>query len=311
MRRSLAKRPNTQLGNWTDWIATKRKTNLDFFATAIRTMAKYHIGNRGKMTIGLVGSRDLPGVTLRRSQSILRWDRRPSLWSHAFLIGEAWDGKQAIGDLPILEVPLFARTLTFPLPERNGVMSNSTLGLYADGLVDANVALLAVCRREFESGCRCGLKHLTDAEAKTVEGRAGDYNYDRMRYNFWENLSAWQRYLWSDGEGENPLRAGVPVCAASFIEMAFESIGLDIVPAISEQNSAPEHIWNAARWWHQDSHLDEDDAASRFEMQGCFALRDPGCSMLDASDIQRSSGPSPKPKRKRTARKTRRSKKAS
>ena len=63
--------------------------------------------------------------------------------------------------------------------------------------------------------------------------------------------------------------------------MVFEAIGLDLVPSASERNSAPEHIWNAAKWWHQQSHIDHDDIESAYEMTGCYAIRDNGCSLVE------------------------------
>ena len=81
-------------------------------------------GHDGLALIGLVGSCDLPGVTLRRAQSILRWDRRPSLWSHAFLSSSPQDG-----DAAIREVALHSRSGAFPEPADNAV-TPATLAHY-------------------------------------------------------------------------------------------------------------------------------------------------------------------------------------
>ena len=59
---------------------------MSFFVEAMQTLAKDGVGNGGIMTIGLVGQRDYPGHVLRTAQAMLRWDQRPSLWSHAFLV---------------------------------------------------------------------------------------------------------------------------------------------------------------------------------------------------------------------------------
>jgi hypothetical protein len=37
--------------------------------------------------------------------------------------------------------------------------------------------------------------------------------------------------------------------SSALIEYCFEEIRLDLSPATSERNSAPEHLWNSARWW--------------------------------------------------------------
>ena len=110
MRKSTAAEENDQLGDWSKWAAGR--TNSEFFTAAFKGLQKFKVGNQGLMCIGLIGSRDIPGVALRRAQSILRWDRRPSHWSHAFLVGKAWNGKGKVdsekaGSLSIqAEIPL-------------------------------------------------------------------------------------------------------------------------------------------------------------------------------------------------------------
>lgn len=248
-----------------DWSSTHSdKDNLNFFADALAAMAGNGIGNGGLMVIGLLGQRDLPGVTLRRAQSILRWDLRPSLWSHAFLLAaRATADPQLLVDTPLREASLFPRTGIFPPPEDNAV-SQGRLGLYSDRRVDANVALLAI--------------GMSDDDAKRVADQAASPNRDRVRYNFWETLGVWQTYLWSSDTKPNPLREGFPIGASAFVEYAFEAISLDLSPGASERNSAPEHLWNAAKWWH------ETFAQFDHPVSGYYVLRDKGCAVLSTDD---------------------------
>src|SRR5204862_3984245 len=140
MRYSGTEDPNPALEDWSAKYAPG--DNLAFFRDALAAIRSE--ANSGLMAIGLLGSRDLPGVTLRWAQSILRWDLRPSLWSHAFLVAEPAAGDTAtVGRTRLREVPLFERTGAFPRPERNGV-SDGRLDLYQDSRVDANVALLTI-----------------------------------------------------------------------------------------------------------------------------------------------------------------------
>jgi hypothetical protein len=215
------------------------------------------------MMIGLLGQRDIPGVMLRNAQAVLRWDLRPSLWSHAFLISERRGGKPA-KKTKILEVPMQPRDGSFPRPEDNAV-HETQLSFYDDRRVDANVALLAVS--------------MTDAEADAVSERSRDYNVDRLRYNFWDTLGIWQSYLWASGGRQNPLREAIPIFSSAFIEMAFEAIHFDITPGASERNSAPEHIWNAALWWHKPM-----SEMYQRHISGYCVLRDKGCSLLSSDD---------------------------
>jgi len=99
-----------------------------------------------------------------------------------------------------------------------------------------------------------------------------------VRYNLWDTLGVWQAFLWSFGQRPNPLREGFPIASSSFIEYCFEAISVDLTPAASERNSAPEHIWNAAKWWHNAY------SAQGREITGYYVLRDEGCSLQNAGE---------------------------
>jgi hypothetical protein len=259
MRFSGFTQPNPQLEEWNaeDY---RDRDNLAFFADAVRALDERRFGD-GRMFIGFLGQRDIPGVTLRQAQSVLRWDLRPSLWSHVFLLAEPAD-REGVAETRILEVPMYSRTGEFPRPERNAV-SEGTLLQYADPARDANLALVAVSMS----------LDATDRVAR----RALEYNVDRLRYDLWAALGAWQSYVWSSGAAPNPLREGYPIAASAYVEMAFEAINLDLTPGASERNSSPEHLWAAAKWWNQPLAQTEGRA-----LAGAYILRDRGCSLLDA-----------------------------
>jgi hypothetical protein len=259
LRHSQSETENPNVLEWTDDY--RDKDNAAFFADAIRSLSEQdEYGHDGLALIGLVGSCDLPGVALRRAQSILRWDRRPSLWSHAFLIVEALaDG----GDAAIREVTLHSRSGVFPEPADNAI-TPATLAGYTNPRVDANVALLAV--------------RMNDEEAAAVASRAVDRpNLERLRYDLFETLGHWQSFLWTRGT-PNPLETGVPVFSSSMVEYCFEEIQLDLTPGANDRNSAPEHLWNGARWW--------DDAFGEFErpIHGRYVIRDTRCGVLGADE---------------------------
>jgi hypothetical protein len=236
LRHSQSDKPNPDVT-----IVEREGDNLAFFADTIA-----ELGGDGTAMIGLVGSCDLPGVALRRAQSILRWDRRPSLWSHAFLIVE--DG--------LREVTLHSRAGHFPDPADNAI-TKARLEDYRD---DPNVALLKI--------------RTTPEEAKRIAERATRQpNLERLRYDLFETLGFWQAYLWTRGT-PNPLETGVPMAASALIEYCFEEIQLDLTPGANDRNSAPEHLWNSARWW--------TDAFAEFErpIQGRAIIRDPNCKVL-------------------------------
>lgn len=257
MRHSKAQERNPDVVDWS--ARYQDRTNLEFFTDALRGFAQNGLGNRGLAVIGLLGQTDWPGVTLRMAQAVLRWDLRASLWSHAFLL--AAPARGPVADTPVWEVTLHAPHGDFPAPELNGVAEGS-LGEYHDEAVEANVALLAL--------------RMPEREARQVVDRARQPNIDRIRYNFWDMLGIWQAFLWARGQRPNPLEEGIPVPSSSYLEMAFEAINLDLTPAASERNSAPEQLWNGAVWWH------EAYREAGHPISGFYVLRNKQCSLQDA-----------------------------
>jgi hypothetical protein len=241
IRHSQTDRPNPDVVDWTDRY--RDADNTRFFVDAIADLD----ANDGAGLIGLVGSGDLPGVALRRAQSILRWDHRPSLWSHAFLL---------IGDGKLREVALHSRAGQFPEPADNAITS-ATLEHYAK---DPNVALLAVDMDAKET-------------ASVIERATTQPNLERLRFDLFEILGHWQAYLWTRGSA-NPLEQGAPLHSSALIEYCFEAIGLDLAPGANDRNSAPEHLWNSAKWWYEE--------LKRFgrTIAGRAVVRDPHCAVL-------------------------------
>lgn len=276
VRHSGVDHPNDGVADVTDEF--READNLDFFLAAFQRLATQDtgkkrggVGNKGRMTIGLVGERDLIGVTLRQAQSVVRFDHRPSKWSHAFLVIEAAPKtKDELANLKLLEVTMSPRGGAVADPNSNG-LTFGKLGNYTSPVVTANAALLAI--------------QMTEKEADLVEFKARRPNRDRIRYNLWDSLCVWQSYYWSQGHQPNPLAEGFPLFSSSYVEYAFEAIDLDITPAASERNSAPEHLWNSARYWHENL----DDLGH--PIYGYSVVRDPGCSVLyqdevaDAADV--------------------------
>jgi hypothetical protein len=250
LRHSQSDTQNPNVTNWSEKYASTE--NSAFFTDAIADLS----GDQdGVGLIGLVGSTDLPGVALRRAQSILRWDRRPSLWSHAFLL---------VGGGEIREVALHSRAGHFPEPADNAI-TEATLAHYGDPKRDPNVALLAV--------------KMNAEEAARVTSRATEEpNLERLRYDLFETLGFWQAFLWTRGT-PNPLEQGVPNHSSAMVEYCFEEIQLDLTPGANDRNSAPEHLWNGARWW--------SDAFGEFDrpISGRFVVRDPHCSVLGPGEL--------------------------
>ena len=226
MRHSTVTEKNPQA------ITHTEPTNLEFFAAAARALGQP--GHWGEAAIGLVGGADLFSGMLRQAQALLRWDRRISNWSHAFLIaGPIPTTAEVAANTPLLECTLSPQSPAMQTPERNGV-TVGRLGDYPETIYP-NAALLSF--------------QLSPDEVTAVLTRARDPNLDRLRYDLWELLGVWRAYVWALGTRLNPLQEGQRLFNAAYCEMAYEVVGIDLTPAASERNSSPEHLWNTGLWW--------------------------------------------------------------
>jgi hypothetical protein len=256
IRHSGATGRNPRVVDWSKKPKYAKGDNLVFFADALKKLD-------ARVAIGLLGQRDLPGFTLRSAQAVLRWDLRPSLWSHVFMLVAP---QGSLDGARLREVTLYSRAGTFPDPANNAV-TEGQLALYRRPALDANVALLAV--------------DMSEDEAKDVVHRAlEDPNLDRLRFTLWEMLGVWESYLWTSGSRTNPLLEGLPIFSSAFAEYCFDGIRVDLTPGASERNSAPEHIWNGAVWW------DEALASFGHRISGYYVLRDPNCSLLGPDELE-------------------------
>lgn len=254
-RSSRIEKPNPDLVDLSGFTGD----NVAFFAEALRRLAIPRPGKR-HLYFALVGSCDLLGNALRRAQSVVRRDLRPGLWSHAFAFVLPNGTPPAdVGSIKIRGVPLDTRNQRLPEPAWNGV-TESDLSLYASPERDANVALLSI--------------ELSEAEAAAVIDRFYTPNADRVRFDLWNSLCAWQRYYWSFGSEPNPFQQSVPMPSSHFIEHCYDAIQLDLTPATSERHSAPEFLWGTVKYWYE-AYTTRGNA-----LRGVYLIRDPGCTTM-------------------------------
>ena len=181
----------------------------------------------------LIGATDHRSLALRRAQTLLRYDRRPSVWSHAALILE-WVGgaRGAVG----VEVTLDPEG--DHVPERNGV-SVFHLSRYYDTGRYPNVALVAPSFAESDkSGGR-----------KAIVEAALDPNRERSRFPLWDALGTWSRYAYAPETAQNPLTSNVPIPGAAFCEYAYAMAGVDLTPGATSDQTCPELLWATVKRW--------------------------------------------------------------
>lgn len=182
----------------------------------------------------LVGARDHRALAVRRAQAALRYDRRPSEWSHAaLLLSRGKDVSSSIG----LEVALDSDTPHDP--ERNGV-TVFALSRYLDTTRYPNLCL--VLPSFSAEAAKLGGAH-------AIVEAALDPNRERARFPLYDGLAAWAQYAYSPDSSANPLISNVPLPAAAYCEYAYAAAGVDLTPGATSNSTCPELIWATLRRW--------------------------------------------------------------
>jgi hypothetical protein len=224
--RDAKKKPKSPVSN--------RKTNQEFFAKVWQSADLPAVD----VALLLVGGNDQRSLALRRAQSALRFDRRPSLWSHAAVVFDlnAKDPARSRG----VEVSLDPVDPMLQVPERNGV-TEFALGRYFDTDRYPNVAFVTaafVADGQAVAGSR-----------KKIIQKLREPSSDPLRYPLWNALGEWARYSYVHELLRNPLLEGVIMPSAALCEFAFEAMSVDLTPGASANNTCPELIWSTVTHW--------------------------------------------------------------
>jgi hypothetical protein len=195
--------------------------------------------------VGLVGGASVPSAAVRRAQSILRFDRRPSYFSQAFFFSGT-KGR-------ILECRLIEADPRHP--EKNGIYSDRARR-YLDPDSYPNLAIIrfALVEKEFT-------KQEVAARRKEIRARAQHPNAAQDRFDLLALVSAWQPFLFEPERRPNPLAQETAHPGAAYVRWLLEGADIDTAPGATEHNDAPEHVWAAARRWHEP--LEKSDSHAR------------------------------------------------
>lgn len=250
--------------------AFQAKDNADFLAEVARRLSarqreqrSSNEGGRGKRTrataaeerevapdgvlaIGLIGEYGPLGYALRRAQEVLRIDRTPSHWSHAFLFLDPLRPSAASLRDPERSPRVLEATL-------NPGESASRLFAFRNGV---NVRRFSdFARARFDLGSARSVPNiavlclaLSAAERAAIRERALRPEADLLAYDLPDLLGNWFHYALSLGKRKNPLLRGVALPSASYAQLAYDAAGIDLSPGATQRNSAPEHFWQAVRY---------------------------------------------------------------
>lgn len=180
-------------------------SNADFFARFARPGA-----------IGLVGGASSIDLAIRRAESSLTADGRPSAWSHVFV----FEGTRIDGRLWVVESDLDARKDGLRL----GVQENR-IDKYVNEREYPNVAVL-------DFG-------LDDAQVRRVLTAALDLTADGTRYAIGGIVKVWaamlRRRMWKERDTQSAF------CSA-FVQMLYETVDIDLAEGTATRYTTPEHV---------------------------------------------------------------------
>jgi len=230
-----------------------RKDNAEFLAAVaadLKGKARKpaygpYLDPEGRGCIGLIGEYGLIGYTIRRAQELIRVDHAPSYWSHAYLHAGGLSTDARVNRDParspwIWESTLEPATLFNRFTDRNGVgprrfadYARAEFDLLAPHSVP-NIAVLAI--------------GMTGEERKAILSRADDPDVDQLNYDIAGLLGVWYQYVTNRAEERNPLGAGTAIFCSAYVQLAFDAAGIDLAPGAHQRNTAPEHLWQTARY---------------------------------------------------------------
>ncbi|MGE8153153.1 hypothetical protein ACQKP5_18130 [Pseudomonas vancouverensis] len=279
---------------------TKRfhsKDNAAFLAEVAKQLKKLKASSDGipghapdgEMAIGLIGAYGLFGYGLRRSQEIIRFDRGPSYWSHAFLLNGnlSTDPAQLRGPKSpwLLECTLRPTSTLSDALYRDGVMPRR-LAEYAPADFDWNRINSIPNFAVISLG-------LTDAERASVRKAALAPESARQQLGLAALAGQWFHYLTDKGEMRNPLTLGQPMHSAAYVQMAYAAAHIDLAPSASQNTVAPEYFWSMAKNLQQLSQY-RDPNTNKLKQRPLriwTCIRDPHCLITDDKHAAPGSAP--------------------
>jgi hypothetical protein len=230
----------------------------------------------GIACIGLIGEYGLLTYGIRQAQELIRLDHSPSYWSHAFLITSPLSVDEAVNrdrdrSAWIWESTLEPASIFNHFVDRNGVgprriadYARAGFGLFAEHSVP-NFAVLAIA--------------LTPAERAAIVNRADDPDVDQLHYDISGLLGTWYAYLTNRASHANPLSDGHAIYCSAYVQLAYEAAGIDLAPGAHQRNTAPEHLWQAFKYFQAAFQI-RDPASGKLvprPMLGYYCVRDRAC----------------------------------
>ena len=202
----------------------------------------FFLAHYGRGFVGLVGSSDFVGESIRVSQRKLTPDGQPSLWSHAFIIGEMRPDRRGPGATTGRSPYLFESDIHIDprrVQLRNGAQEN-WIGKW--------------CKDEIEHAAILNFG-LSGDEQDAVLGIALQLCDEQLQYPILELVGTWlaiiTRRLWV----ANPFDDPHAMYCSAFVRHCYQQAGRDFLGGeLAISNTAPEHIGQSGHLyaeWHR------------------------------------------------------------
>jgi len=223
----------------------------------------------------LLGGVTVDHFRVRVAQSRYRDDLAPSFWSNAGILLES--GK-------VLTVRFDSLPYASRIPVANAVQ-RVDVREFDDVERFPNIAIIS----------------FTDDMAPVADA-ATQIERSRALLDLPSMLITWLKYLWATDDAGNPLRDGVGLPGAAFVESAFAQCRVEISPGQRTSSSSPEAIWQAARWWSGYFAKAQVHDKNVVEPKGAYRVKQWAAAAVGVRDEYGGAGILPARKQKRSKR---------
>jgi hypothetical protein len=193
----------------------------------------FFVNNYKPGLIGLVGTKDLIGISIREAQRTVTGDGQASLWSHCFVLGDLRLDRRGPANAISKSPYIFESDLKMKLfkPQlRNGAQEN-WIGKWCNMHVE-NAALI-------DFG-------ISENESNSILATALQLVDEQVLYPIQELLGTWWSIITMRQWKENPLNDPHAMYCSSFVRHCYKEAGRDFSDnTISVSNTTPEDIARA------------------------------------------------------------------
>jgi hypothetical protein len=183
--------------------------------------------------IGIVGAKDIIGIAIREGQRAVTVDKKPSLWSHCFILGDLRLDRRGPNSTRSKSPYIFESDLKINLLKgqlRNGAQEN-WIGKW--------------CRKEVENAAVIDFGLLED-QKENILATALQLVDEQVLYPIHELLGTWWAIITRKQWLPNPVDDPHAMYCSAFTRFCYKEAGRDFIgPEVSVSNTTPEDIAQA------------------------------------------------------------------